>query len=143
MSSVTVTEQVQDVNVTENVTEIALVQTAQGIGIEKVIHELAVNPLVQQVTVTESPFEITVAAGVPGPQGPQGEPGPDPTWGGIGGTLADQGDLQSALDSKADMVDLSDYFLINNYFSEIQTAQEKIDARDNLGLNVIDGGTFV
>mgnify|MGYP001806500756 CR=1 FL=1 len=41
--------------------------------------------------------------GAPGPQGPQGVPGsagPAPSWGGIGGSLGDQIDLQQALAAK-------------------------------------------
>jgi len=38
-------------------------------------------------------------AGPVGPAGPQGPPGPS-LWGGIGGTLSTQADLQAALDLK-------------------------------------------
>ena len=42
----------------------------------------------------------------------------------------------------ADGATSGDFFQINSRFSELQTEQEKADARANLGLQYIDGGTF-
>ena len=46
--------------------------------------------------------------GPAGPEGPQGPPGYGAEWGNIVGTLADQTDLQDALDAKANTADLGD-----------------------------------
>ena len=49
----------------------------------------------------QGPTGVTGQTGVTGPEGPAGPTGPTLAWGTIPGTLADQTDLQAALDAKA------------------------------------------
>ena len=69
------------------------------------------------VVTPPQPFSSVAVRGVPGPRGPQGVPGP--------------------------IADLNGAFLVTNRFGEIaadETAKQA--ARANIGLAVIDGGTF-
>lgn len=135
MSSVAVTKQVQEINVVKNVTEISLLQTDTGVEIDQVIHELSVNPEVQQVTIMESPLEVTVAAGVPGPQGP---PGPA---GSLDDLLVDGDTILG--DGVNSPLSAPDMLRISKRLAEFETAAEREEAVTNLGLHIIDGGTFI
>jgi len=62
---------------------------------------------VEEIIIEMTPEGKDGRDGQPGPQGPegpQGPAGPAPVWGNITGTLADQADLQNALDGKAGII---------------------------------------
>lgn len=62
-------------------------------------NKIIVKPDNAGITITPNAVKIIVSAG-----GPQGIPGSGSVWGGIGGTLSNQTDLQAALDTKLETV---------------------------------------
>lgn len=80
-----------------------------------------VEPQVLEVITQAAPQVLEVATAT-GPRGPQGPVGPQ-------GPKGDPGDTSGAL-------------LALNHLGEFDTEQKREQARANLGLQTIDGGTF-
>ncbi|MEJ5127611.1 hypothetical protein WH367_16340 [Comamonas sp. MYb21] len=79
--------------------------------------EILVMPEDSQVVVSE--IELTEVLIAPGEQGPPGPPGPPGPIGNADGA-----------------------FLVSNRLAELDTEEAKQSARANLGVQIIDGGTF-
>jgi len=137
--TIEVRPQALEAQISQRVIELEVHHTSTGLHLAETTLSLDISPSRTTVQVQERPYLIEIAAGVPGPPGP---PGQGAEWGSLTGDINEQHDLQQLLDQKADSVELDDYFLINNRFSELQTTVEKKEAQTNLGLNVIDGGSF-
>lgn len=132
----TLADHTLEVGVHTEVQEVTVTETPTGLDITQIAHDIVVNPFYSNLLVTEEPVTVHVAAGVPGPQGPQGPPGADGAsdWGDIGGVLAHQTDLHA---------ELEDRFRVSRRFDELANQTERMEAITNLGLNVIDGGSFL
>lgn len=73
------------------------------------------------------------AKGDTGPEGPPGRDGKDPVWGNIEGTLSNQADLQSALNSKQDSLIAGDNIELDN--NTISATDTTYTAGSGLNLN--------
>ena len=117
-----------------------LVKVQEQIRVVKVIEKpksVTVTQKLQVLNVISKPQVIKVATtGVRGPQGPSGGIG-DLEVDGI--TIVGDGTSPSplAVDNTA-----LNAFLIPNNLGEIPTQVDRLEAQQNLGLHIIDGGTF-
>lgn len=81
---------------------------------------IVVSEVDESIVVSEEPQQVVIASGIQGPPGPQGAQGPAGPIGDAGGA-----------------------FLVTNRLSEISSDEvAKAAARANIGLAVVDGGTF-
>lgn len=128
-----ITEETSALQVQVQESSLDVSQTVQELTIQQVGNELVVDETSQELVISEegaSELEITPNALVI-QRFFDGE-----------GAVADQ-DTILGDGTQFDPLNAPDMLRISLKLGEFSTASDKIEARDNLGLNVIDGGQFV
>lgn len=135
MSSVAVQDTPHSVRVVDNTIALSIYETEYGIEINEVVHQVNVTTsAANEVTIADPTLQLQISAGVPGPQGPTGP----------AGTLEDL--LVDGNTIEGDGVDtplsVTGMLQISQRLAEFNTVPAKEEAVTNLGLHIIDGGTF-
>lgn len=140
MSTLEIHTEPNELAVVSTTQELTAFETVQELSIQLDENELTVSETIQQLDIINDAPTLDLTVNQSTLEGVLDALTINQYFSGEG-AVADQ-DTILGLGTTASPLEAPDMLRITQRLAEFNTAPAKIEARDNLGLNVIDGGTF-